>query len=169
MSETLENWLDDHPGKTADDFADISARSAALGSLTVSEAQNFVTRGSRAGLDILHFQTWEVMQEFVAGGYLVRLGGGKYQRTEKRGPSPKVPKQGPERLPNEDDAAYWKRFWRWNQERIEELEREERRKEPGQAHGSIAKSWDTFTASGKSVTEWENKQSDDSSRFKRNL
>ena len=35
----------------------------------------------------------------------------------------------PERLPGEDDAAYWKRFWRLNQERIEELEREQRRKE----------------------------------------
>ncbi len=29
----------------------------------------------------------------------------------------------PNKLPGEDDATYWKRFWRWNQESIEELER----------------------------------------------
>ena len=37
--------------------------------------------------------------------------------------------QDPERLPGEDDAVYWKRFWRLNRERIEELEREELERE----------------------------------------
>ena len=88
MSKTLENWLDDHPGKTAADFAEVSARSAAHGPLTWSEAHDFVTCGNRAGLDIVHFETWEVVQELVADGYLVRLGGGNYQYqwTEKRPP-----------------------------------------------------------------------------------
>jgi hypothetical protein len=75
MSKKLANWLDDHPGKTAADFADVSARSAAHGPLTWSEAHDFVTCGNRPGLDIVKFEMWEVMQELVADGYLVRLGG----------------------------------------------------------------------------------------------
>jgi hypothetical protein len=125
-TEKLENWLDDHPGKTVADFAEVSARSATHGPLTWSEAHDFVTRGNRAGLDIVDFETWEVMQEFVADGYWVRLGGGKYQRTEKTSP---FVWRDPERLPGEDDATYWKRFWRLLRENIEELEREQRRKE----------------------------------------
>jgi hypothetical protein len=34
-----------------------------------------VTCGNRPGLDIVKFEMWEVMQELVADGYLVRLGG----------------------------------------------------------------------------------------------
>jgi hypothetical protein len=120
-----ELWLDDHPDKTAADFADVSARSAAHGPLSRSEAHDFVTCGNRAGLDLVHFETWEVLQELVADGYLVRLGGGKYQRAEKPSPLVRRVQHDPERLPGEDDAAYWKRFDRLNRERIEELEREE--------------------------------------------
>lgn len=40
---------------------------------------------------------------------------------KQRGPLRSGPK--PKRLPDEDDASYLKRFWRWNQECIEELER----------------------------------------------
>jgi len=58
----------------------------------------------------------------------VRLGGSKYQRTEKPGALVKRVRRGggqhdPERLPGEDDAAHWTRFSRLNRERIEELER----------------------------------------------
>ncbi len=129
MSKKLENWLDDHPGKTLADFADVSARSAAHGPLTRSEAHDFVTSGNRAGLDLVKFEAWGVIQELVADGYAVRLGGGKYQRTEKPSPLARPVQRDPERLPGESDAAYWKRFDRWNRERIEELEREELRRE----------------------------------------
>lgn len=104
--------MDDHPGKTAADFADDK--------LTDS---------------VLHeFEVWLASQHGVADGYLVRLGGGKYQRTEKPGALVRRVRRGggqhdPERLPGEDDAAYWTRFSRLNRECIEELEREMRRKE----------------------------------------
>jgi hypothetical protein len=39
-------------------------------------------------------------------------------------PPTRVVHGDPERLPGEDEATYWKRFSRLNQERIEELERE---------------------------------------------
>jgi len=120
-----ELWLDDHPGKTPADFADVSERSAGHGPLTRSEAHDFKISGNRAGLDLVRFETWEVLQELVADGYLVRLGGGKYQRVEKPSPLVRQVQHDPERLPGEDDAAYWKRFDRLNRERIEELEREE--------------------------------------------
>ncbi len=42
--------------------------------------------------------------------------GAKQHGPLRSGPEPK-------QLPGEDDATYWKRFWRWNQESIEELER----------------------------------------------
>ena len=42
--------------------------------------------------------------------------GAKQHGPLRSGPEPK-------KLPGEDDATYWKRFWRWNQESIEELER----------------------------------------------
>jgi hypothetical protein len=135
MSEKLENWLDDHPGKTAADFADVSARLAAHGSLTRSEAYDSVKCGNRAGMDIMEFEAWEVIQKAIADGYLVRLGGGKYRCIKE--PSPSVSQvrgdvqHDPERLPGEDDAAYWKRFWRLNRERIEELEREELERDQG--------------------------------------
>jgi hypothetical protein len=129
MSKKLENWLDDNPGKTAADFADVSARSAAHGPLTLSEAHDFVTCGNRAALDIVEFESWEVFQELVADGYAVRLGGGKYQRTEKPSPLVRPVQHDPERLPGEDDAAYWTRFDRLNRERIEELEREKLERE----------------------------------------
>jgi hypothetical protein len=42
--------------------------------------------------------------------------GAKQHGPLRSGPEPK-------QLPGEDDATYWKRFWRWNRESIEELER----------------------------------------------
>ena len=42
--------------------------------------------------------------------------GAKQHGPLRSGPEPK-------QSPGEDDATYWKRFWRWNRECIEELER----------------------------------------------
>jgi hypothetical protein len=42
------------------------------------------------------------------------------RRAEKEPPKQQ---RDPERLPGEDDAAYWSRFERWNRECIERLER----------------------------------------------
>jgi hypothetical protein len=59
-----ELWLDDNPDQTLADFARYS--------------------GSKAtDRERMHFEAWEELQRLIADGFVIRVAGGNYMRTDK--------------------------------------------------------------------------------------